>query len=167
MIRLTSAALLPPVVHGADYIPRLVAMVRPPRWVIDITSGRACHTYAAGAAVGLMDAAIRERSNPLLSQGGRAWDAYAAALDKQWSVIVAGGGFAPGRWEYVKYTRLYRSDGSMGFPRMDETGMIRSVPDDCYLVCTCREHEGCHLRVLAPHLVRAGHAVSLYGKEIG
>ena len=164
MIRLTSAALLPPIDHAAGVVPRVVAMARPPRWVIDITNGRARHAYAEGFEVTLMDAAIAERANPLLAQGGRAWADYAAALDERWKVLVFAGEFSPGRWEYVQYNNPYRPDGyPKGFPRMDGTGTVRLVPADCYLVCTCREHEGCHLRILAPHLVRAGHDVTLYG----
>lgn len=167
MIRLTSAALLPPIDHVSGVTPRLVAMAKPPRWVIDITSGRARHAYAEGVELPLMDAAIRERANPLLCQGGRAWADYAAALDARWSVLAAAGELSPGRWEFVGYNSPWRPDGYKGFPRMDGTGTVRTVPADCYLVCTCRAGEGCHLRVLAPHLVRAGHEVSLYGEAVG
>jgi hypothetical protein len=166
VIHLTSAALLPPINHIAGVTPRLVAMAKPPRWVIDITNGRARHAYAEGDELPLMDAAIRERANPLLSQGGRAWADYATALDERWAVLVTAGELSPGRWEYVQYNSPWRPDGYKGFPRMDGTGTVRIAPADCYLVCTCREHEGCHLRVLAPHLIRAGHAVSLYGREL-
>jgi hypothetical protein len=163
VIHLTSAALLPPIDHVTGVVPRVVAMARPPRWVIDITNGRARHAYAEGFEVALMDAAISERANPLLAQGGRAWADYAAALDERWKVLVAAGQFTPGVWEYVQYNSPYRPDGYKEFSRMDGTGTVRPVPADCYLVCTCRAHEGCHLRVLAPHLVRAGHDVTLYG----
>ena len=60
MIRLTSATLLPPIDHVAGVTPRLVAMAKPPRWVIDITNGRARHAYAEGLEVGLMDAFLTE-----------------------------------------------------------------------------------------------------------
>ena len=166
ILRLTSAALLPPIVHGPGLVPRVVAMARPPRWVIDITNGRARHAYADGYELALMDAAIHERANPLLAQGGRAWEAYAAALDERWKVLAAAGEFAPGRWEYVGYNSPYRPDGYMGIPRMDGTGTVREVPAECYVVCTCREHEGCHLRVLAPHLAAVGWRVTLYGAEV-
>lgn len=158
-IHLTSAALLPPIQHGPGFVQRLAAMAAPPKWVIDITAGRPAHAFAEGAEVDLMRAAIAERANPLFAQGGRAWGTYAAALDARWSRVD----FTPGRWTYRQYVSPWRPDGFKGFPRAEDGGTVREVPGECYVVCTCREHEGCHLRILAPHLQRAGWRVTLYG----
>ena len=167
LLHLTSAALLPPIDHAPGrFVQRLAAMARPPHWVIDITSGRPRHAFAVGFEVDLMHAAIAERANPLLSQGGRAWAAYAAALDERWKVLAAAGEFAPGAWVFDQYVSPYRPDGYKGFPQARDGGHVREVPAECYVVCTCRPHEGCHLRLLAPHLVAAGWSVQLYGEAL-
>ena len=165
-IRLTSAAASPSRRRAGRRPRRGRSVGGAPRWVIDVTNGRARHAYAEGYELGLMNAALVERANPLLVQGGRAWADYAAALDERWKVLVAAGEFAPGRWEYIQYNSPYRSDGYKGFPRMDGTGTVRVVPNGCYLVCTCRPREGCHLRLLAPHLRAAGWNVTLYGAAV-
>lgn len=165
-IYLTSAALLPEIDHAAPVVRRLAAMARPPQWVIDITSGRPNNAYAAGDELPLMDAALRGRGTPLFSQGGDAMEVYTAALDARWSELVAQGAFAPGVWRYMTYERATRPDGFLGPARAVEDGRTREVPTECYVVCTCRAHEGCHLRILARHLVRAGWNVTLYGAPV-
>jgi len=165
-VHLTSAALLPPIDHAPGrFTQRLAAMARPPRWVIDITSGRPAHAFAEGAEVELMHSAIAERANPLLSQGGSAWAAYAAALDARWSAAVDRHDFDPGTWHYLKHGTTWGRDG---YPRGRIPGEAIGgpVPNGCYLACTCRPHEGCHIQILAPHLVRAGWSVTLYGVPV-
>ena len=164
-VHLTSASLLAPPDPAR---PRLVlaAMAKPPPWVIALTRGRPAHAFADGADEReLMAAAIAERANPLLSQGGTAWAAYAAALDARWSGLELEQGLAPGTWHWMRHDTTWRPDG---YPRSRVPGHEIGGPvrDGAILVCTCREHEGCHLRILAPHLIRAGWSVTLYGVPV-
>lgn len=140
VVHLTAAGMLPPEADA------LSAMARTPVWVTGLTSGRALHVYAEGAELALMDAALAARSMPLFHQGDDAFGRYTAALDARFAGHVARGDFAPGAWRFLGY------DG--------EVGVVRTR---AHLVCTCRPDQGCHLRVLAPHLVRAGWDVTLYG----
>lgn len=164
-VHLTSAALLPP---PDPTRPRVVlaAMAKVPGWVMPLTRGRPAHAYADSPKEReLMAAAIAERANPLFAQGGRAWDAYRSALDARWSSLLATSDLAPRRWHWTRHDVERRRDGYPG-ARTPGTNVAGPVPDGAILVCTCRPVEGCHLRVLAPHLRAAGWLVTLYGQAV-
>lgn len=143
VVHLTAAGMLPPEADA------LSAMARTPAWVANLTEGRALHACAQGAELALMDAALAARAMPLFHRDGGAFDRYTAALDARFVEHVARGDFAPGAWRFMGY------DG--------EVGVVRTR---AFLVCTCRPDQGCHLRVLAPHLVGAGWDVTLYGAAL-
>lgn len=164
-VHLASAALLPPLDPSRPRV-TLAAMARVPGWVIGLTRGRPAHAFADSPKEReLMAAAIAERANPLLLQGGKAWAAYRDALDARWAPLVASSDLAPRAWHWTKHEAIPRPDGFPG--SRTPGGMIGGpVPDGAYVVCTCRPSEGCHLRILAPHLRAAGWVVTLYGAPV-
>lgn len=144
---LTAFGLREPIPVGRH----LAAMARPPGWVRSRTHGRpsaAC--YAVGTEQEtLLDAALRERANPLFYDGS-AFDRYRSAMLAKFEELGRAGYFEPGNLRWTRH------------------GDVSSepVPDGSWLVCTCKPAQGCHLQWLAPFLARAGWDVRLYGHPV-
>lgn len=160
VLYIDTAAHLPAVpLAVTEATPYLAAMSRPPPWVMERTHGRPHHAFAEGRReVDYMYDAFDARDNSLFRMGSTAIADYQRVMREKWTRIADTGGFVPGKWRWDGH----ESDRGAALPPF----LRGFVEDGSWLVCTCREGQGCHLNGLAPVLA-PWWDVRLYGRVTG